>query len=162
MTATGVNKSQMETAAKNAVAGHFDVPPETVTVTVTESRRLHGVAGRKLAGVFKVDYEILAPAEKVAAVEAKLTTARADPNVFKASMKTKLSTHLANAGVPSDVIANLEVTQASVPVATRPAAPATTPSSQSATGGGQEITSGVPRVALLLVSILCAFISMGM
>jgi len=109
MTAPGLTEPQVVDATKKAVATYFTVDPDTVTVTATETRRLHG-ADRKLAGTWSVNFEFLAPASKVAAVTAKVTELNASPEVFSTAMTSGIKAALTEAGVDAAVLASVTVT----------------------------------------------------
>jgi len=109
MSAEGLNASVMATAAKAAIATHFDVDPGTVVVTVSKSRRL-SAAPRKLAETWVVAYEFSAPAAKVAGVETKvaaLSTAAA-----KVALKSVFGEKLISAGASQSSVDSVTVTTA--------------------------------------------------
>merc|ERR1719217_778953 len=92
--ATGVTKSQVETACKEALSKTFKVDQSFISLTITESRRLADVE-RRLAGTWQVEYEIRAPASL------PLGTHETAADEFA----TLLRTELVNAGADESTMA---------------------------------------------------------
>ena len=98
ISALGVNKVTMEEVARQSMATQFNLSPDHVQVTVTETRRLSEDV-RRLAGVFAITFEITVPAAEAAAVTAKVEAARADQETFKTEFASVAVEKLKEAGV---------------------------------------------------------------
>jgi len=99
----------MTTAAKAAVAVHFDVTAATVKVTVTKSRRLSTAPNS--TDTWAVGYEFMAPAANVAAVEAKV--AELQSTTGKNALKSVVGSQLIAAGAPQSAVDSMIMTAAS-------------------------------------------------
>jgi len=110
---TDVNTMVVEAAARNAIAEHFGVVAESISVTATESRRLN-VNRRRLAGTWNIIYEFRVISAMVAFVQAMVDTATNAPANFLTTMATTFKAHLEAAGVPESVTNGLEATSATV------------------------------------------------
>lgn len=142
MSATGLTETQMNSAAKAAVAAHFGVDLAKVKVTVTKSRRLSATPRNLAADTWTVAYEFTVPAAKKAAVEAKVT-ALATP-AGKAALKTIVGQKLVDAGAPQAAVKTIAVT-----AATGTAAPAATTGTTGTASSANAVLGGA--IALLVV-----------
>lgn len=102
--ATGVTKTQVQTAVQKTLAKQFEVQESAVTVEATESRRLEGSL-RRLAGSWDVAFLVSAPAGKGAAIETAVNVLKADPT----SLQTEMVTQLQAAGASKEAADSLQV-----------------------------------------------------
>jgi len=112
----GVNASVMKQVAMTTIGSHFGVDFNTVSVSLTETRRLNA-GPRRLTGTWSINYEFLAPPAVAADVATKVAAAASDPTTFGAALKTQFKTHLIAAGVSESVANSIVVTQSSVQAA---------------------------------------------
>jgi len=98
ITLQGVNSSVMEQVAMTSIGDHFGIDSNTVSVTLTETRRLNA-GPRRLAGTWNINYEFHVPPAAAADVATKMAAAMSDTTSFEAALKTKFITHLIAAGV---------------------------------------------------------------
>jgi len=111
-----VNASVMKQVAMTTIGSHFGVDSNTVSVTVTETRRLNA-GPRRLKGTWSINYEFHAPTAVAADVANKVAAAASDQTTFGAALKTLFKTHLIAAGVSESVANSIVVTQSSVQAA---------------------------------------------
>jgi len=120
LTATNLTQTVVEQAGKKAVAGHYNVSENIVSVTVTETRRLNG-ALRRLAGTWKISYQFIVPPEKANTVAAKVDAATSNADAFKQEFTQVFKDKLIAAGASSDAVNSIAVTSitsmSSTPVA---------------------------------------------
>jgi len=95
----------VKTAVKKALAKELDVEESGVTVTAKESRRLADASPRQLAGTWKIDFEVTAPAAKVTAVQSKVTALNKGTDTFK----KELGDQLKAAGVGDAAVAAMKL-----------------------------------------------------
>jgi ABC-type branched-subunit amino acid transport system substrate-binding protein len=85
------NQNQVQNSVKTAVAAKFSVLESAVTVTATESRRLLDTEERRLAGTWRVMYEIATTTGLVASLERAAQEIEADTTPLLNELKTALT-----------------------------------------------------------------------
>lgn len=151
MVVPNVTTAQMEEAAQNSLASHFNVSTDRITVNATESRRLGSL--RRLAGNWAIDYEFHAPAAKQAAISTKAQSASSDGATFKADFATAFKAALEAAGAPPNAVNNATVTAITVDEVIPAGMVTTAPA-------GSVGLSGASRAALSLVFMVIPGIKM--
>jgi hypothetical protein len=90
-TADGLQKAQVETAAKAALAATLDVNADLIQLNVTMARRLKEDSSRRLANSWKVDYAVEVPKAKGTAVEQAAFGIQNNPTAFQGALETALN-----------------------------------------------------------------------
>jgi len=121
----GINQTQIEEGAKVTVGKHFDVDPKLVNAGATSARRLDAVP-RHLAAAWDIAYDFLAPPEKLAAINVKVSAAASDPDAFKAAIATGFKEGLIAAGVDASLANAMVVNSIATPAAISQGATTTT------------------------------------
>lgn len=94
---SGLNQNQVVAAAKDSLSKSLNVGKDFISASATESRRLRQARGnaRRLAGNWKIQYDVQVPASKATKVEQAATKIATDPKVaakFKTTLVTSLKT----------------------------------------------------------------------
>jgi len=111
LVAPGLNQSTIEASSTTALALHFDIAEDKLSITVVESRRL-GMDdnSRNLAGTFAIAYVLQVSPAQLASVNEKVAAAASDPDTFKSTMTTKVKAALTAAGVDASQVTVSAVT----------------------------------------------------
>jgi len=99
---SGLQKAQVEAAAKDAISSSLDVNAALIVVSATETRRLGEASERRLAGTWAVSFEVHVAQTKAAAVEQAVVMISKAPSTFREQLASSLTREASKTGIVLD------------------------------------------------------------